>query len=146
MPKIRSNYRIMLTMALAALLMMVKCGGGDTGTGAAGDTTRPIHGSALKFSDIKYNSFVLSWGEASDNITLVGSLVYKVVIADSYDKLNLVSRANALTGEGIVSDWSSYLPSVSVSGLDSETIYWLNVIVKDEAGNMEVYEIGRAHV
>jgi len=114
--------------------------GGDSGSSAAGgDTTRPTHGTAIKFSDITSDSFTITWGEGSDNVTSAASLQYKVVKADSFTKLNLVSRAESLTGDDIISDWSSYVPSIPLDNLSSETVFWINVIVKDEAGNMEVY-------
>lgn len=139
MPKLKVNHHIALAVCLAAMLVMVKCGGGSSGATAAGDTTRPTHGTAIKFSNITYNAFTFSWGESTDNVTASANLVYKVVKADSYDKLNIVSRANAIAGGDIISDWSSYVPSITLNSLTSETVYWVNVIVKDEAGNMEVY-------
>jgi hypothetical protein len=78
----------------------------------------------------------VSWSKASDNETDQSALEYQVVYSSS-DNIGSVSDADANGTVG--KDWTADMTNATVEGLDGETTYYLNVIVRDEAGNKTAY-------
>ena len=107
-------------------------------TVAPPDTTPPEAGGegAISVSNVTYNSLVLSWAAATDNVTEQESLQYKVVFSEN-DDIGTVDGAE--TNGTTVKNWIANLTSTRASGLSADTTYFFNIIVRDEAGNMEVY-------
>jgi len=109
-----------------------------TVTVAVPDNTPPVpgNGGTITVSNITHNSLELSWAAASDDVTAQQNLQYKVVRSESN---NIDTAINAESNGTIVKDWTAGLTGTEASGLSAETIYYFNVIVQDEAGNMAVY-------
>ncbi len=105
----------------------------------AEDTKPPVAGTPITFSDIRYNSVTLSWGEAQDEVTPKERLQYRVVSSSTYITINTVSECANITGDAVLRDWAEYVPSLSISDLTPETVYWYAVLVRDEKGNMALY-------
>ena len=108
---------------------------------AAGDSTAPTPGSsgAITSADVTDVSLTLNWTAATDAVTSVGNLQYKVVQSTA-DNINTVSDAELTTeGRSVVQDWAAAFVTQPVSSLTASTTYYFNVIVKDEADNKAVY-------
>ncbi|RNB89517.1 hypothetical protein EDM56_09995 [Brevibacillus fluminis] len=107
-------------------------------TPAAPDTTAPTVGNSgtITASNATQNSVDLGWTAATDTVTSTGNLKYKVVYSPSN---NLDTVANAEANGTVVQDWTANITSATVNGLTAGTIYYFNVLVKDEAGNKALY-------
>ena len=102
------------------------------------DSTTPIPGDngTITISNVTTVSLTLTWVEATDNVTSQENLQYKVVQSQSD---NIDSVINAEENGTVIKDWTSNIAILSVTGLTSDTTYYFNVIVKDEAGNKAAY-------
>ncbi len=102
------------------------------------DTTPPVAGGAGAISptNISWDSLKLSWTAASDTDTLQEYLQYKIVRSENN---NITTVADVNTNGTLVMDWTADLTGMAVTGLTGPKNYYLNVIVKDAAGNETVY-------
>ncbi|MBN1646569.1 MAG: InlB B-repeat-containing protein [Spirochaetales bacterium] len=111
-------------------------------TTADADTVAPTAGTALVVGTIRTTEVDLSWGAATDNTTAAADLEYRVVHALSDNVL--VNPQTASYAETAV-DWTAEMISCTVEGLTSDTDHYLAVLVRDTAGNMELYSQKMAH-
>ncbi|MBN2651366.1 MAG: fibronectin type III domain-containing protein [Spirochaetales bacterium] len=97
----------------------------------------PVVGSAgiVVASAIDYSSLTLSWEPASDGETLPANLKYKILKSTLYYE-NIDEIKNL---EDVVLSWSDGIDHYSVSGLNSDTLYYFYILVKDEAENLAIY-------
>ncbi|MEM7179912.1 MAG: choice-of-anchor D domain-containing protein [Spirochaetota bacterium] len=108
-----------------------------TGT-AAGDTTQPTvgGGAALVTSSVRPVSLVLSWTGATDDVSKQDNLAYQVY----YSTLsNIATVADAEANGTIAQAYTTNIQTSTIAGLSPGTQYFLNVVVRDEAGNKSVY-------
>jgi len=144
------NGRILFSKLLAALafvalvFMVASCGGGDGGgdTGDDGgetpDTTSPVPGGGGTITVVSEGQTIvsISWTEATDDVSMQGSLEYIVYFAESSGITSVEDAVNSGTQSG---DWTAGVSSREVSGLTRGTAYWFNVFVRDDAGNIGAY-------
>lgn len=81
----------------------------------------------------------VSWNKASDNTTSAASLKYQLVMNTAEDRVDSISKALSAT---VISPWFSSNASVisaTARNLSAGTTYAFNVVVKDIAGNMNLY-------
>ncbi|MET0286300.1 MAG: DUF1554 domain-containing protein, partial [Polyangiales bacterium] len=109
------------------------------GTQSTTDVTAPTVGSAIVASSVTSTSVQLSWGAATDDLSAQADLSYRVVQAANVAALDTLVEAAALSGPGIVQNFTSALTSLSVAGLSTSTSYAFAVIVRDAAGNQALY-------
>ena len=102
------------------------------------DQTAPQTGAdgTLTTGEIAVNSAALTWTAATDSCSAQGTLQYRVIYC-LQDTIATVTEA--MRSGSVATDWTANLSEVTVSNLRSHTTYYLNVLVKDEAGNMAVY-------
>lgn len=96
----------------------------------------PGNGGLLTFSDTTSNSTILSWTQAVDNVSVQSYLEYKIVQSELN---NIDTVENAETNGTLVQDWVSNTANVSVTELTSKITYYFNVLVRDLAGNINIY-------
>ncbi|NLW90483.1 MAG: hypothetical protein GXY34_02630, partial [Syntrophomonadaceae bacterium] len=102
------------------------------------DTTAPNAGGggAVTASNATSSTIDLIWSAATDNNSQANKLEYKVVRSAS-NNISTISDAEA---NGImVQDYTTNLTCKQVSGLSASTTYYFNVLVRDEAGNKNIY-------
>lgn len=102
------------------------------------DTTEPVAASRdITLSDITYRSIRLTWDEAADNFTDAANLEY--IIYKSYT--NNLDSVESIETNGTVAVNENITGSTgyTVAGLNDETTYYLNIIVRDQAGNKICY-------
>jgi len=99
----------------------------------------PGGGGVLSFSDVAVESVRVSWEKGTDNVSEQGQLEYKVVRSIS-DNIGTVEGAES-SGEGreVVADWSQDIATMDAVGLAPGTLYYFNVLVRDEAGNNNLF-------
>ncbi len=131
--------RNFLLRAFFVVVLIGAFGCSKDNTSPAEDTKAPAVSTEVTFGDIKYNSITLSWGEATDDVTPKDRLQYRVLTSSTYININTVSECAKATGDAVVRDWSEYVPSLTISDLSQETVYWFAVLVRDEKGNMALY-------
>lgn len=103
------------------------------------DTTSPTPGnSGLILATVTEDSATLTWNAASDNTTTASSLTYKVYYSQSSSN---VSSETGLANASSIGDFTADMSSKTVTGLAEATTYYFNVAVKDEEGNMALYEV-----
>jgi len=134
----KNKYLKSVFFLLLGVITICGCGGKQSAA-PGGDTLAPVPGARINFSDTKYDRFTLHWGAASDNVTAAENLRYRVVKSLNAAAINTIAEVKEITGENVVMEWSSYVDSIFIDELIPETTYWISVIVKDEAGNMEIY-------
>jgi hypothetical protein len=132
-----------LMFAFLAALSLATCSNpsGSSSDDDAEDTQAPSVGTAISFSGTSSSATTLSWGAASDKVTIASKLRYEVVEASSGDAIDTVSEAKAITtaAKGLVMDWTANTLTVSATGLSGSTTYYFAVLVEDAAGNMSLY-------
>jgi hypothetical protein len=115
---------------------------------ASADTTKPVPGAsgAITTASVTSQGLTLNWTKGTDNVTAQGSLLYEVrqSLANNIDTVaNAEANGTALNpysaGGPISEQYSTDINSYVVSGLSPATTYYFNVILKDAAGNKEVY-------
>ena len=126
-------------------LMIVSCssgggGGGtvDDGGDTTADTTSPVPGGGGTITVVSEGQTIvsISWTEATDDVSMQGSLEYIVYFAESSGIISVEDAVNSGTQSG---DWTAGVTSREVSGLTRGTAYWFNVFVRDDAGNTGAY-------
>jgi hypothetical protein len=100
------------------------------------DGTAPTTGTGVSFADTTSTGTTVNWGAASDNVTAAANLSYKVVQASSSAAIGTVSEADAAT---VTMAWTANTLTTTVTGLSSSTTYYFAVLVKDAAGNENLY-------
>jgi hypothetical protein len=96
----------------------------------------PGGSGALGFSSVGSASFVVGWAKASDNTSPASTLQYKVVRSTAG---NVSDVAGAEANGTVCMDWTTDVSTCTATGLNASTTYWLNVLVKDAAGNESAY-------
>jgi hypothetical protein len=101
------------------------------------DITAPIvSDGTLSTSGITATGATLNWSKATDAVSTQGALQYQVYQSGSN---NLDTVANIEAHGVAVGSYTANIGTYSVTGLTESTLYYFNVIVKDEAGNKTAY-------
>ena len=106
---------------------------------ATTDTTAPAPGGGgtMASQSVTSGGATLVWTKATDDFSPTTQLVYQVVRSSS-NNIDTVLRAEAY-GE-IVQGYVADKSSAAFNGLNPDTTYYFNVVVKDVAGNRAVYQ------
>ncbi|MBD3276015.1 MAG: DUF5050 domain-containing protein [Candidatus Marinimicrobia bacterium] len=96
----------------------------------------PGNSGMISITQVDTNSLTVNWGTATDEVTPAAEIQYKVVQSQS-DNIAGVNSANA--NGSTVLDWSADTTEIAVSGLNSSTEYYYNVLTMDTDGNMASY-------
>lgn len=102
------------------------------------DPVPPGTGSALQAVAGAF-SVALSWGRAADNVTPASALQYRVVSAQTHLEIDTVAEAAALSGAAVARDFEVDVLATTISNLSDNTSYAFAVLVRDEAGNLNLY-------
>lgn len=107
------------------------------------DSAAPVPGNSgyIVPDSATISSVDLSWVKAEDDISSQETIKYAV-----YKSLSSsMTTVNQIEANGtLVQDYVSDMSSISVTGLNADSVYYFNVIAKDEAGNKVAYEMARA--
>lgn len=109
--------------------------------GPVTDTVSPVPGNSgvITLSATGTTTMDVSWSAASDAVTPVSSLEYRVYrsLSDNMTAGNLADPATH--GITVVKEWTSGITSFPDSGLTKGTHYYYTVEVRDGAGNSSLY-------
>lgn len=110
---------------------------------AVGRWAPPVPGASgsLIVENSTASAIPVRWTVAGDNVTGKTDLHYKLVFSTS-DNIGTVAAAEANGTESLA--WTADIAAATIGGLGPSTPYWINVIVRDAAGNMAVYVMGSA--
>ncbi len=110
-------------------------------TGMAADSIAPMAGNsgAITFAGVAGTSLTLNWTKATDNTDSQNQLQYRVFYSTSN---NLDSVSNVETNGTEVGTITADIATKNVTGLNSSTTYYFNVLVQDTSGNKAVYTSG----
>ena len=102
------------------------------------DTTPPVPGDSGKLtsSGITSSSIRIGWIQAYDDISSQANLQYRIYKSES-DNIDTVG--NIETNGTPINEYTKNISELNVTGLNSNSTYYFNVIVKDEAGNKAAY-------
>jgi hypothetical protein len=106
------------------------------------DANAPVVGTALSFSSVTDTSLNVDWGAATDDVTIVADLQYKVVSAAQTSDIDTLAEVAAITGAGLIQDFTANITTVAVTGITSSTTYAFAVVVRDASGNEALYAPG----
>ncbi len=96
----------------------------------------PGNGGIIQTSSITGDSLQLNWTGATDEKTLPADLQYRVYRAAS----GVIGTPDDAELYGTpLSDWTAEATSIDVTGLESGTVYYFNVIVRAEDGRKAAY-------
>ena len=103
----------------------------------------PTTGAAglIQISNITSSTVSLSWTMATDDFSPQNTLQYRVYFSttDNIDTIDKVLDNG--TGFG---GWATNIDNVTVSGLNSNTTYWFNVVVQDQEEKRAAYAMQSA--
>jgi len=88
-------------------------------------------------SNVGSDSVTLTWTVASDTVTSANQLQYKVYTSTTNLSNTIEAWEENATAFG---GWRTATDTVTVTGLQSETKYYLIVITQDEANNKSIYQ------
>lgn len=102
------------------------------------DTTPPVVGGGGTITLLVPSSSAISasWTKATDVVTAQSALQYEVRRSLTN---NLGSVANAEANGTICQNYTTDIATAACSGLTPATEYYVQVLVKDEAGNKQIY-------
>ncbi len=103
------------------------------------DTEPPVSGNdgLIVSSNITSSSVKLDWTPAIDNFTTQGDLEYQIYQSTSS---NFNTMGEVESGIPVSDRFTKDLNTLDVTGLSPNTIYYFNVLVRDEAGNKSIYK------
>ena len=104
------------------------------------DSSAPVPGGGLAATAQGSYSIVLNWNAASDGLTLANLLQYQVFYSTSPNLTTLVDVLAAISAGSP----TAALTSLTVNTLSSDTTYYFNVLVTDQAGNQAIYTMTNA--
>lgn len=102
------------------------------------DKTPPTLSSSTITSSANSDiSYTINWMAATDDVSTISTLEYKVFLAEETTYINNINTIENNTT--VVSDWQTNLLSYQITDLSPETTYYFNVLVRDEAENKTIY-------
>ncbi len=109
-------------------------------TEAEPDMEPPVPGGdgEITTSNVTYTRMNLSWMAATDNVTAQQDLEYKVFYSRDGD---IATVEDAEANGTVIEGWAADITEVRATGLRSNTLYYFNVLVRDEAGNKAAYQM-----
>ncbi|URA09955.1 chitobiase/beta-hexosaminidase C-terminal domain-containing protein [Thermospira aquatica] len=111
----------------------------NTATYTIEDTTPPVAGGTIQISNIQASSAFVYWPAATDNATAQTFLQYLLVYANDstlIDTLDEVTNPSAGVSQ---IGWTENMTSTTLSSLTQNTLYFVNVAVRDTSGNTALY-------
>ncbi len=127
--------RMLLISGLVCLFFFASCGPG-LGPGNEVDEIAPVVGAFTNSTNVDFTGFTLHWSRASDNHSIASSLEYFVCTANSPAAISTVEGCLSAT---VALNWVSDTLSLDVTGKTHSTTYYYNVVVRDAARNMAIY-------
>lgn len=103
------------------------------------DTVVPTPGASgtISMGTVTFNSIALSWTAATDDVSAQANLQYAVYLSTSNNiSTPELCAANASPPE---MDFTAGQTGYTITGLNPSTDYYVNVVVRDEAGNPAAY-------
>lgn len=101
------------------------------------DITAPTPTSyTLAASNIASTALTISWTKATDDVSTQANLQYEVRKSLSG---NINTTSNIENNGTVVCSYTTDVSSCNVTGLTPATLWYFNIIVKDQAGNKQYY-------
>lgn len=126
------------TILLSGLLMLSGCEGMEEMiSGNAAPT--PGDGGAIRVGEILRNSITISWERADDDATAPDSLEYLVLVSASSNDIDTLAHAIRYAETSLPPNWIKNLTTATVADLSTDTLYYFNIIIRDEAGSRAIY-------
>lgn len=101
------------------------------------DTVPPIiSDGTIATSNVTNNSVTLTWVKASDAVSPANTLQYAVYRSGAN---NIDTVEDVINNGIIVANYKTDISTLDITNLTSNTIYYFNIIVKDQSGNKSIY-------
>ncbi|MBF0350200.1 MAG: fibronectin type III domain-containing protein, partial [SAR324 cluster bacterium] len=131
------SYSIVLAAATSSDATYNSLNPSDITMSNTADNTAPtVSTSSLSVASVTSSSIALAWTAASDTVTTTAALQYKVVYSTSN---NISTVTDAGTNGTTAMNYTANTTSYNITGLTGSTTYYVNVLVKDTEGNVNVY-------
>lgn len=112
----------------------------NTSVTTPSDATAPNAGSGVSMGAVTTTSIALSWGQGNDAVTATANLQYLVYYSTN-DQFDALADVEGGTPFGT---FQAAITSKTITGLSPGTDYYVNVVIRDEAGNKNIYNSGTA--
>lgn len=100
------------------------------------DAAAPTDGGGLAMVTPDCGDSTVSWNAATDNVTAQADLEYRVY----YSNADNISTVEDIQANGTaLGNWTANMTNATLTGLTDGDNYWVNVLVRDEAGNISAY-------
>jgi len=97
-----------------------------------------VSDDTITMNGVTPSSVTVNWNKATDSVTPQSSLEYKVFKSRSAN----IDTVNNAEGDGsVIKDWTQDISTLTATSLDDGTMYYFNVLARDEAGNKVAYEM-----
>jgi predicted protein tyrosine phosphatase len=108
------------------------------------DTTPPVPGASgtLSISALTTTGFTVSWTAGTDDVTAQADLIYEVLYSTSQNQVDTMDHIIASNPSH--SSVSAGEVSLALTSLSYNSLYWVNVMVIDAAGNQALYTAAAA--
>ncbi|MFZ5572043.1 MAG: fibronectin type III domain-containing protein [Thermodesulfobacteriota bacterium] len=97
----------------------------------------PTPKGSLSITNVQPTTLTLVWTKAIDSGSESETLSYSVYRSTSN---NLDSLENTLTNGTVIQSWTNNITFLDVTGLQRDTDYYFNVVVRDATGHKKAYE------
>jgi len=112
--------------------------GADEYIEPSSDVIAPVPGNSgvVATSSITTSGLTLNWTKATDSTSTQANLEYRVYRSNSN---NIDTVENIETNGTGINSYTADIDTLNVTGLNPSTLYYFNVVVRDEASNKAVY-------
>lgn len=104
--------------------------------GAPDQAPPELPNNSLSTSGVTDRTFTVNFEKAIDDASAPEELTYRLYISTS-DNISTIQDAES---NGMLQDTRSNTSFLQASNLNSENLYWFNVIVEDPSGNKAIYD------
>ncbi len=108
------------------------------------DTTPPTPGASgtLVFTGATTSGLTVEWTAATDAVSSASTLVYKVYYSTTAGDVATLDSMTDADSDAVYAGSVTGGGSLALTGLASDTTYYMNIVVSDEAANAAAYTAG----
>ncbi|RKY00307.1 MAG: hypothetical protein DRP54_05715, partial [Spirochaetes bacterium] len=136
----KAKIFLLMLIVLSVILILIAGCAFLTNPKKKADKSAPVPGNSgiITLLNIGAKSLSISWTAATDDNTSQENLEYRVYYATVS---SITTPEDAQANATPWGNWTKNVSSADLTGLDEATPYYITVLVRDEEGNMGIYDV-----